>query len=124
LIRGTKEVSSDVDASDDGNDDGERTSEEAFRKLADGTFAFLTLSGALEMLGVDGDEAERAAAELREYRVRVKRDYPLVRAILHELNRVWPSPLVRSGSIPVMIPVGNGPRFPSPVGRCRQTRRL
>lgn len=56
LIRGTKEVSSDVDASDDGNDDGERTSEEAFRKLADGAFASPTLSGALEMLGVDGDE--------------------------------------------------------------------
>ena len=77
LIRGTKELSSDVDASDDGNDDGERTSEEAFRKLADGTFAFLTLSSALKMLGVDGDEAERAAAELREYRVRGKKGLPV-----------------------------------------------
>ena len=46
------------------------TSEEAFRKLADGEFVFPTLSGALEMLGMDGDEAETAAAALRAYRER------------------------------------------------------
>ena len=62
-------TSSGASASDGGDGDG-TTSEEAFRKLADGEFVFPTLSGALEMLGMDGDEAETAAAELREYRER------------------------------------------------------
>ncbi len=50
-------------------DDGEggTTSEAAFRKLAEGEFVFPTLSGALEMLGMDEAEAERAATELRAY---------------------------------------------------------
>jgi hypothetical protein len=56
-------------ASESDGGDG-TTSEKAFRKLADGEFVFPTLSGALEMLGMDGDEAETAAAELREYRER------------------------------------------------------
>ena len=60
-------TSSGASASDDGNDGG-TTSEEAFRKLAEGEFVFPTLSGALEMLGMNEAEAERAAAELREYR--------------------------------------------------------
>ncbi len=45
-----------------------RTSEEAFRKLADGEFVFPTLSDALEMLGMEPSEAERAAERLRSYR--------------------------------------------------------
>ena len=44
------------------------TSEEAFRKLAAGEFVFPTLSGALEMLGMDEAEAETAANDLRAYR--------------------------------------------------------
>jgi hypothetical protein len=43
------------------------TSEEAFRKLAAGEFVFPTLTGALEMLGMDEAEAETAASELRAY---------------------------------------------------------
>jgi len=51
-------------------DDGEggNTSEEAFRKLAAGEFVFPTLSGALEMLGMEEDAAEDAAEELDAYR--------------------------------------------------------
>ena len=51
-------------------DDGEggTTSEAAFRKLAEGEFVFPTLSGALEMLGMDEQEAAEAAAALEEYR--------------------------------------------------------
>jgi hypothetical protein len=50
--------------------DGEhqRTSEEAMRKLRENEFVFPTLAAALEMLGLDGEEAERAAAAVREYR--------------------------------------------------------
>ncbi len=51
---------------DDG--DGGTTSETAFRKLADGTFVFPTLSMALESLGMDETEAEIAAEELRARR--------------------------------------------------------
>ena len=46
------------------------TSEEAFRKLEAGEFVFPTLSAALEMLGLDDDEASEAAEELRAYRRR------------------------------------------------------
>ena len=63
----TSGTPSGASASDGGDGDG-TTSEEAFRKLADGEFVFPTLSGALEMLGMNEAEAERAAAELREYR--------------------------------------------------------
>ena len=50
-------------------DDGEggTRSEAAFRKLAEGEFVFPTLSGALEMLGMDEADAEEAAAALDEY---------------------------------------------------------
>ena len=44
------------------------TSEEAFRKLEAGEFVFPTLSAALEMLGMDDEEASEAADELRAYR--------------------------------------------------------
>ena len=63
----TSGTSSGASASGGGNG---TTSEEAFRKLAGGEFVFPTLSGALEMLGMDGDEAETAAAALRAYRER------------------------------------------------------
>jgi len=63
----TSGTSSGASASDG---DGGTTSEKAFRKLADGEFVFPTLSNALEMLGMEADEAETAAAELREYRER------------------------------------------------------
>jgi hypothetical protein len=49
--------------------DGER-SDEAFRKLRDGDLVFPTLAGALEMLGMDEAEAERAADAVRTYRER------------------------------------------------------
>ncbi|MES3518062.1 MAG: hypothetical protein PPP58_10400 [Natronomonas sp.] len=45
-----------------------QTSEEAFQKLESGEFVFPTLSGALEMLGLDEDESEAAAAAFRAYR--------------------------------------------------------
>jgi hypothetical protein len=51
----------------DGDDEGGQVSEEAFRKLEDGEFVFPTLSAALEMLGMDEDEAGEAADELRAY---------------------------------------------------------
>lgn len=47
--------------------DGQR-SEAAFEKLRNGEFVLPTLSGALEMLGLDEAEAERAAEVVREYR--------------------------------------------------------
>ena len=50
----------------DGEDGGVR-SDEAFRKLREGEFVFPTLSRALEMLDLDGEKAERAAEEFREY---------------------------------------------------------
>ena len=46
-----------------GGEDGGTTSEEAFRRLADGAFVFPTLSTALETPGMDGREAETAAEE-------------------------------------------------------------
>ena len=46
------------------------TSEEAFRKLEAGEFVFPTLSAALEMLGMNEEEASEAADELRAYRRR------------------------------------------------------
>jgi hypothetical protein len=47
--------------------DGQR-SDEAFRKLRESEFAFPLLSGALEMLGMDPEEAEEAASALEAYR--------------------------------------------------------
>ncbi|MFB6083257.1 MAG: hypothetical protein ABEJ94_03310 [Halorientalis sp.] len=47
--------------------EGQR-SDEAFRKLRESEFAFPPLSGALEMLGLEPDEAERAADEVKRYR--------------------------------------------------------
>jgi len=45
-------------------------SEEAFRKLREGEFVLPTLSGALEMLGMESDEADEAADAVRAYRDR------------------------------------------------------
>ncbi|RZH67153.1 DUF7095 family protein [Natrinema altunense] len=45
-------------------------SDEAFRKLRAGDLALPTLSAALEMLGLDDDEAEAAARELHAWRDR------------------------------------------------------
>ncbi|RKD98159.1 DUF7095 family protein [Halopiger aswanensis] len=47
--------------------DGVR-SDEAFRKLRESELALPTLSSALEMLGMDGDEASAAAKELHAWR--------------------------------------------------------
>jgi hypothetical protein len=47
--------------------DGQRSAE-AFRRLREGEFAFPTLAGALEMLGMDDEAAETAAEELRSHR--------------------------------------------------------
>ena len=47
--------------------EGQR-SEEAFRKLRESEFAFPPLSGALEMLGLDPDGAEEAAAAVKAHR--------------------------------------------------------
>nr|WP_276276525.1 hypothetical protein [Halomicroarcula sp. SYNS111] len=47
--------------------DGQR-SPEAFQKLRDGEFVFPTLSGALEMLGMDPEEASEAADAVRASR--------------------------------------------------------
>lgn len=44
------------------------TSEEAFRKLREGDLALPTLSGALEMLGMDETEADEAAHTVHEWR--------------------------------------------------------
>jgi len=49
-------------------EDGGVRSDEAFRKLREGEFVFPTLSRALEMLEMDAEEAERAAAALRTHR--------------------------------------------------------
>ena len=49
--------------------EGQR-SEEAFRKLREGEFVLPTLSGALEMLGMEADEADEAADAVRAYRDR------------------------------------------------------
>lgn len=49
-------------------DEGGTRSEEAFRKLRENEFALPTLPRALEMLGLDGEEAESAAETLRTYR--------------------------------------------------------
>ncbi|WP_121741326.1 DUF7095 family protein [Natronorubrum halophilum] len=43
-------------------------SEEAMRKLREGELALPTLSSALEMLGLDGEEAETAARDLHAWR--------------------------------------------------------
>jgi hypothetical protein len=51
----------------DGEDGGTR-SESAFEKLREGEFVFPTLSGALEMLGLDEPEAEEAAAAVKRQR--------------------------------------------------------
>lgn len=47
--------------------EGQR-SDEAFRKLRESEFAFPPLSGALEMLGLDPEEAETAAATVEDHR--------------------------------------------------------
>ena len=47
--------------------DGQR-SETAIQKLRDGEFVFPTLAGALEMLGVDENDAETAAGAVERYR--------------------------------------------------------
>jgi len=47
--------------------DGQR-SDEAVRKLRESEFAFPPLSGALEMLGLDPEEAETAAATVEDHR--------------------------------------------------------
>jgi hypothetical protein len=47
--------------------DGQR-SDEALRKLQEGELVFPTLPESLEMLGLDAEESERAAAAVREYR--------------------------------------------------------
>jgi hypothetical protein len=52
------------------SEDGGTRSEAAFEKLRAGEFVFPTLSGALEMLGLDTDRAEEAAAAVRAYRAR------------------------------------------------------
>ncbi|MFB6169749.1 MAG: hypothetical protein ABEJ06_01260 [Haloarculaceae archaeon] len=49
--------------------DGQRSTE-AFRKLRESELALPTLSGALEMLGMDAEEAEEAAAAVSAYRER------------------------------------------------------
>ncbi|MFW5938326.1 MAG: DUF7095 family protein [Halanaeroarchaeum sp.] len=49
--------------------DGVR-SDEAFRKLREGEFAFPTLAGALESLGLDAEAAETAAGEFRAWHER------------------------------------------------------
>lgn len=45
-----------------------RRSETAFRKLDDGEFVFPTLPDALEMLGLEGDDAQQAAAAVEQFR--------------------------------------------------------
>jgi len=45
-------------------------SPDAFQKLRDGEFVLPTLAGALEMLGMDDDEADEAADAVRAYRSR------------------------------------------------------
>ncbi len=47
--------------------DGQR-SDEAFEKLRSGEYVFPTLAGALEMIGMDEDEAETAAEVVEAYR--------------------------------------------------------
>lgn len=47
--------------------EGQR-SDEAFRKLRESEFAFPPLSGALEMLGLEPEEAETAAATVEDHR--------------------------------------------------------
>jgi len=47
--------------------DGQRSAE-AFEKLREGEYVFPTLSGALEMLGMDEGEAKEAADVVRDYR--------------------------------------------------------
>ena len=49
--------------------DGQRSTE-AFEKLRNGEFVFPTLAEALSMIGVEEDEAERAADAVRGYRER------------------------------------------------------
>ncbi|WP_049902652.1 DUF7095 family protein [Halococcus agarilyticus] len=49
--------------------DGQRSTE-AFEKLRNGEFVFPTLAGALSMVGIAEDEAERAADAVRGYRER------------------------------------------------------
>jgi hypothetical protein len=49
--------------------DGQRSSD-AFQKLHEGEFVLPTLSGALEMLGMDAEEADEAADAVRAYRDR------------------------------------------------------
>jgi len=52
------------------DDSGGQRSDEAFRKLREGELVFPTLSGALEMLGMEADEASDAADVVEAYRER------------------------------------------------------
>jgi hypothetical protein len=52
---------------DDDTEGGQRSAE-AFEKLRAGEYVFPTLSGALEMLGVDESEAETAADAIQQFR--------------------------------------------------------
>ena len=54
-------------ASEDSSSGGQR-SEEAFEKLRAGEYVFPTLAGALEMLGVEDEQAQEAADALEAYR--------------------------------------------------------
>ncbi|EMA43335.1 DUF7095 family protein [Halococcus saccharolyticus] len=49
--------------------DGQRSTD-AFEKLRNGEFVFPTLAEALSMIGMGGDEADRAADAVRDYRER------------------------------------------------------
>ena len=59
---------SDANRASPDSSDGGRRSEDAFEKLRAGGYAFPPLAGALEMLGVDGDEAATAAEALERFR--------------------------------------------------------
>ena len=59
---------SDASRGSSDSSNGGRRSEEAFEKLRNGEFVFPTLSGALEMLGADADQAERAADAVEQFR--------------------------------------------------------
>ena len=58
-------------------EDGGTWSESAFEKLRDGEFVFPTLSGALEMLGLEEPAASEAADVVK--RQRAEREGPTVR---------------------------------------------
>jgi len=61
---------SETTGSSSGGSDGGQRSTEAFEKLRNGEFVLPTLPGALEMLGMDEDEAREAADAVQAYRER------------------------------------------------------